>query len=56
MSIAPILNLAREKAGDDPWDQIEFLAQLVSDLSKHVSTGLLRAGKAEQPNTDKGSE
>jgi len=59
MSISNILTQARKQAGDDPREQVEYLAHLVKAYQdayrKHVSTGLLRAGKAEQPNSTKES-
>ena len=58
MTIAPILIEARKQAGDDPREQVEYLAHLVKAYQdayrKHVSTGLLRAGNDKQIATGKG--
>jgi hypothetical protein len=55
VTIAPILSDARKAAGDDMEAQRDWLAYCVLELRKHVSTGLIRAGKPEQPNPTKES-
>jgi hypothetical protein len=53
--IAAILSLARKNSGEDVEAQRDWLAYCVLEYQKHVSKGLIRAGKAEQPNSTKES-
>jgi hypothetical protein len=55
MTFEAMLELARKEAGPDLEAQRDWLARLCLTLGFHVSTGLIRAGKAEQPNSTKES-